>query len=291
MGSAAMADVNDVSSVFWNPSGLTSIENGSALVSHVNWIADIKYDAAAVAKRFGNVGVISLFFSHLNSGEIEETTEYQQQGTGNTFKYTDLMVGVGLARKLTHNFSFGGNIKLVREDYGVNDDFDGNPIVAQAIAFDIGTQYVTGFRSLRMGLAIQNFGPELQPKGRYEDIIGFDSNTQTYTRDDVQDYKAYPMPMIFRAGLAMELLESEQYVLTIAGDVLHPSDNVERVNLGAQLRVMDALAVRGGYVVNSDTHRFSFGGGLAIGPINFDYAFLDYGILTNIQTFSAVFNF
>ena len=291
MGSASMAAVNDASAVFWNPSGLSSIENTSAIISHMSLFAGLKYEAGSVATRVPGIGIIDLFFSYLTSGAMEYTTIEAQQGTGETFSYSDLMVGVTFARALTNQFSFGANVKFVREDFGFKDDIEGVPVISQAIAFDIGTQYLTGFRSLRMGLAIQNFGPELTPAGKFQDIIGFDSKTQTYSVADTAGFKSYQMPMTFRAGIAMEVLERPGHVSTVAADVLHPSDNVERIHLGVEYMLLNVLALRGGYVVNADAQRFTLGTGLDLGVVSFDYAYLDYGIISSVQTFSAVFRF
>ena len=300
MGSASMATVNDASAIFWNPGGLTSVNRTSVVLSHMSWIAGINYEAAAIAFRTP-AGVFGAFVGYLSSGEMEVTTVEDQAGTGETFKKTDTIMGVSWARKLTHNFSFGLNAKLVREDYGFSDDMSGNAIVAQAIAFDVGTQYQTDFRSLRMGLAIQHFGPEMKPKGGFEDIVGFDAKEQTYVTDVGKDFKAYPMPMTFRAGVAMELFSRENQEITLAVDVLHPSDNVERINIGAEYTLYNLLALRGGLVFYADknrfddpnrtnAYRFSFGAGISVAGMQIDYAFIDYGILSNVQTFSAIFN-
>jgi len=201
------------------------------------------------------------------------------------------MLGISWARNLTHQFAFGGTIKFIREDFGIDDDIKDVPIISQAIAFDIGTQYNTGFRSLRLGLAIQNFGPELRPAGRYEDIIGFDSKEQAYVTDEAKDFKAYPMPMMFRAGIAAEIIDRDNQVLTVSTDVIHPSDNIERMNIGVQYTLFNVLALRGGYIIGADAANFSAGAGFQIGFIEIDYAYLDYGILNDIQTFSVALNF
>ncbi len=300
MGSASMGTVHDASAIFWNPGGLTSVNRTSVVLSHMSWFADINYEAGAFAVRTP-AGVFGAFVASLSSGEMEVTTVEEQTGTGETFEKTDAVMGVSWARKLTHNFSFGVNAKLVREDYGFSDDMSGEAIVAQAIGFDVGTQYQTDFRSLKMGLAIQHFGPELRPKGSFQDIVGFDAQTQEYVRDLEKNFKAYPMPMAFRAGVAMEVFRRDNQEIILAVDVLHPSDNVERVNIGAEYTLFNLLALRGGLVFYADNnrfddpnrtnaYRFSFGAGVSVAGINIDYAFVDYGILSNVQTFSAVFN-
>lgn len=290
MGSSAMATVDDAQAVFWNPSGLTSIKNTSVYLSQVNWFAGVKYISAAAAKNLGRMGTIGLSFSYLTSGDMDVTTYSQQEGTGETFGYSDLMLGVSWARNLTDRFSFGITAKYVVEDFGFNDDVDGTAVKAQAIAFDIGTQYITGLKSLKMGIAIQNFGPELSPSGAYEDIIGYDSKTQDYIRVEAADFKSYPMPMVFKVGVMMDLLDIANHKLTVAADALHPSDNEERVNVGVQYSLYNALHLRGGYIFNADAATFSLGAGFTLKGTQIDYAFSQYVLLDELHTISVGFN-
>lgn len=285
-----MATVNDASSIFWNPSGLVNIDRFSFLGSHINWLAGIKHESGAIALNLSNAGIVGFSFSYLTSGEMEITTYDHQEGTGEFFTYSDIMLGISWARRLTDRFAFGGTIKYVYEDFGVRDDFEDIPITSGAVAFDIGTQYETGFRTLRIGLAILNFGPELKPAGQFEDIIGFDSKEQEYIKDNNKDFKAYPMPMTFKAGIAADILNGSNQTMTVTTDIMHPSDNVEQVNFGVEYVLLDVLSLRGGYINGADAARFSAGIGFHFGPINVDYAFLDYGIINNVQTFSATIN-
>ena len=65
---------------------------------------------------------------------------------------------------LTDKFSFGCNLKGIREDYtyGSSNNF----------AIDVGTFYNTGWKSLRLGMVMQNFGPEMKPSGTYRNWQG-----------------------------------------------------------------------------------------------------------------------
>lgn len=291
MGSASTAVVNDATALFWNPSGITTIENTSATLTHMSLFAGISYETGAVAKQFGNLGTFGLSFGYLTSGEMDITTYEMQEGTGETFAYSDMMVGLSWAKPLTDRFVFGGTVKLIREDYGIQDDIQGDNIIAQSFAFDLGTQYRTQFNSLRMGISLQNFGPESRPVGKYADIIGFDSKTQQYLRDEEEQFSAYPLPMTFRAGVAYDVMNSVTQKLTLATDVIAPSDNVQRLNLGAEYSLFNTLFIRGGYIYNADAANLSAGLGFQLAGIRIDYAYMDYGILNSIQAFSAVFNF
>lgn len=291
MGSSAMATVDDAQAMFWNPGGLTSVKNTSVYLSQVSWFADINYINAAAARKFGRLGVFGLSLSYLSSGDMDITTYDHQDGTGETFGYSDLALGFSWARNLSDRFSFGGTIKYVSEDFGFEDDVDGTAVKARAFAFDIGTQYITGLKSLKMGLAIQNFGSELSPAGSFKDITGFDSKTQDYITTAARDFKSYPLPMVFKVGIMMDLLDMANHKLTVAADAIHPSDNEERVNMGAQYSLYNTLQLRGGYILNADAATFSFGAGFTLKGAQVDYAFSQYKLLEGLHTISVGFNY
>ena len=60
MGGAFTATADDITAMYWNPSGLGNNYGSEALFNHVRWFADINYDYAAFATHlsgFGTVGV------------------------------------------------------------------------------------------------------------------------------------------------------------------------------------------------------------------------------------------
>jgi hypothetical protein len=314
MSAAYSAVCNDASAIFWNPAGLTRIENSSVLLNHAEWLADISYEAAALTKTFRNIGTFGLSFTYLSSGDILETTVEQQEGTGRYFNTSDMMVGISYARQLSDKFSIGGNLKYVQEKLDTE--------TAWAWAVDIGTLYYTGFRSLRMGMYIRNFGPELQIGGTYNDYDNGSYILDPETlKPEKKSYLAYHMPMTFAVGIAYDILESENTFLTAAIDLLHPNDNVEKLNIGAELRLFNLLSLRGGYVspfgilgtrddelenhgeadeysyeTSNYTQSFSAGLGFqldvpGLGNFALDFAYTDFGILDDTQIASITFKF
>lgn len=314
MSDAYSAVCNDASSIFWNPAGLIHIKNTSVLLAHAEWIADISYEAGAIAKTFRSLGTIGISFAYLTSGDIEETTVEQQEGTGRTFDTGDLMVGISYARQLSNKFSIGGNIKYIKERLDTEE--------AWAWAVDIGTLYYTGFRSLRMGMYIRNFGPELKMKGTYRDYDNGEWILDPETlKPEEKSYLPYHMPMTFAVGIAYDILEDENKFLTAAIDLLHPNDNVEKFNIGAELRLFNMLSLRTGYVspfgilgknddevenqdeaneyslrIKNYTQSFSAGLGFqlnipTLGNISLDYAYTDFGVLDWVHRGSIVINF
>ncbi len=313
MSDAYGAVCNDVTSIFWNPAGLTKITNTSMMFSHAEWLADINYEAIAIAKTFNNIGTIGLSITYLSSGEIEETTVEMQDGTGRMFDTGDLMIGLSFARQMIDRFSIGGNLKYIQERLDTEK--------AWAWAIDMGTLYWTGFHSLRIGMYIRNFGPELKIKGTYVDLDDGNPVLDPDTQEPEQkSYLPYHMPMTFSAGIAYDVLENENRKLTLAMDLVHPNDNVERLNIGGEFTLFKTLSLRGGYIspfgvlgrydtevenreqrneysleTMNYTQTFSVGVGLqlyvpSLGNLSIDYAYTDFGVLDWAHRASILIN-
>ncbi|MBK8345544.1 MAG: hypothetical protein IPL12_21025 [Bacteroidetes bacterium] len=70
---------------------------------------------------------------------MDVTTEFLPFGTGQTFRATDLGIGLSLARELTDQFSFGVTAKYIREDLA--------SVHNQNLIFDFGFQYDIEFKT------------------------------------------------------------------------------------------------------------------------------------------------
>ena len=143
-----------------------------------------------------------------------------------------------------------------------------------AILFDIGTIYFTGFRDLRLAFTLQHFGADQK----------------------IFDQK-FKMPLLFRVGAADYIMKGESFHILTAVDLVHPTDNNEWVNWGLEVGLINALALRAGYRFNVDEGDLSLGFGIKL-PIlenaysNIDYAFVPYGeIFGNTHRFSLSFTF
>ena len=261
MGEAYAAVANDASAVFWNPAGIVHISTGDVFFGYTNWPADINLYSGAIVKKTG-IGHIGAHFSILSTGLMNRTTYENQDGAGQgTFVFEDWAMGVSYARYLTDRFSFGTNFKFIREKLA---DWD-----EKGWAFDIGTYYDTGFKSLRIGMAILNFGPDFRydvpdfdgvpvaaPYNGHAD--GLDNDGDSFVDND-QEEAAVPLPLSFRAGIAFEVFESASSKATMAAELMHPSDNEEHYNLGGEYWFQDLIALRAGYKLNLDEGGFTAG--------------------------------
>ena len=98
----------------------------------------------------------------------------------------------------------------------------------------------------------------------------------------------FPLPLIFRVGLAGEILNTEKNRLSFAVDALHPNDNLEWVNIGMEYAAMDMFFLRAGIstLFRQDTEEgLTLGSGLnyrlagTSTQIKIDYSYAAFGKL------------
>jgi hypothetical protein len=266
---AAMADAYDSiasgpEAVFWNAAGLVNVENQGISVSDNEWIAETRMVAGAYARRFG-FGTVGFMVQSLMYGTMEETTVEQPNGTGNEFSAMDMSAGVALGRRLTDRFSVGGTVKFVRLAFSDVEGVD----PAMGVAFDVGTQYMTGFRTLRMAIALQNLGPEMQYGGTYNEL--------QRNREEIEpeEFDSFSLPVVVRLGVAYDPVES----MTLCVNAAHPNDGDETLDFGGEWWPMKVVAIRGGYKLNSDEASYTGGVGFKFGGFRPDLSYTSMGRL------------
>ena len=132
-GRCAAETATGMDATFWNPAGLAMSENSvDAIFSNRQYFADIDNSFFGIATDLGDykMGVSVRTF---NVGDIDETTVFYPDGTGQVFTPNFSILGATLARKLSDNTSVGLNANLIREGFG--------RVAATGVAYDLGVQY------------------------------------------------------------------------------------------------------------------------------------------------------
>ncbi len=289
LGSAVVGLTDDASATFYNPAGIANIKGTSVHFSFFNWLKFFDVNAVAVAKNFGELGVLGINLISLTMEKMEITTELEPNGTGRFFDAQDLAIGVSYARNLTDKFRFGISAKYIYQRIW-NETTNG-------IAFDVGTQYSLDFQNLTIAMSMTNFGPDLNLTGPDLNVIhdrntNFPLNRLTPARLSTEDY---PLPLHFQVGVALDLFNSEFFISRAAIDVSHPNDNRERIHLGTEFLFFDRLALRAGYKFNYDDENLTLGAGIntliSDYKISFDYAFSSFKILPDVHRISLGLEF
>lgn len=286
LGDAVTSVTSKSTAMLYNPSVMGEM-NGTADFSFgsTRWIADINYiyGTGAVSLFDGDFGVLGVSLVAVDYGEFIGTivapndNGYLEVGT---FKPTSMAVGVGYANQLSEKFSVGGNIKYVRQSIGTavtGYDAGGNRVIednsVNAIAFDFGILYHTGFKSLNFGMSVRNFSTEL----KYKD-------------------EKFQLPLTFKIGLSMNALDllnidQNMHSFLISVDASHPRDYSEQISVGAEYLFMNTLAIRVGFTSPTDEQKFTAGVGLKQSitgiTLGVDYSYTPFGIFDNVHRFSV----
>jgi hypothetical protein len=288
MGGAFTATSDDITAIYWNPSGLADIEASEAIFNHNKLYMDVAYDFAGFSTHLSGVGTIGVFVSVLSMDEMLVRTVANPEGTGELFDAGAMVIGLSYAKALTSNFSIGFNAKYITESiYNMN---------ATGFAVDIGTLYrIPVLNELRIASSISNFGTKMKLEGRdILSIVRSGAGNDNLINSNLE-VDAFELPLLFRFGIAVDVIQSESQRLTAAVDAIHPNDHSESVNSGLEYGWNETFFVRAGY--NALFEDFSEKG-LTLGAginyrladflrLKFDYAYQDYGRLNDVHYFSV----
>jgi len=235
MGDAFTAVANDVTTIFFNPAGLTNINNFDFSFNHTNWIVNSSLISGVIGFPFGQRGAFGISVISFATEEFEETTIFEPEGTGRMIKAGDIAIALAYALKLTDRLSFGLKGQYLEEF--IDDD------KAKGFAFDFSTFYMSGFRDLTIAMVMKNFGP--------------DAKFLT---------KKFKLPLYFNVNTAMSLLGKQggPIQLLLSVESAFATDYRDRYHVGSELWIADMLALRCGYKFFYDTEDWTIGAGLKL---------------------------
>ncbi|REL24781.1 hypothetical protein DYD21_16600 [Rhodohalobacter sp. SW132] len=279
MGSSNVADAEDASSLYLNPALASRMENSQFYLSHTEYFADISLNYASYVHKFNSVAIGgSLMF--LDSGEMDETTEFNPFGTGRTFRTIHMAGALTFSQRLTNYFSYGASVKYLDERI--------EEIQTQTFVVDIGFFYQVAETGLRFAIGFNNFGFDASPTGETTRPTLDGPVTET-------NFEDISPPTMFMIGAAYDAYESENFNVLVTGQVTNPSDNAERFSLGSELGFIDKFFVRAGYEFGVEEALYPSGGiGIKVPLLNRDFA-VDYGFSTrdrlgSLHRFALKFN-
>lgn len=270
--------------VFWNPAGMTYSPDIEVSGTFVMWLFDTRQTMLSSALPLGDWGVVGFQFQYVDYGKIPVTrTEYLGfvgSGTdyrynpglsGETFTPSSYVIGLSYARQLTNKFSAGLTAKFVNESlWGSPTVTITNPTTgatekvntfARLFLFDFGMQYNTGYRSIRIGVSIQNFGEQVK-----------------FAKEE------FPAPLAFRIGTAADIVGSNALLeqsdisrFTIAYDIFQPNDYAQQMHFGVEYAFDETVFFRAGYKIFYDNDNLTAGAGIRYPvsgtPLSIDYSY------------------
>ncbi len=289
MGGAFTAVASDISAIYWNPAGLARMKYGEATFMHTEWLADINFDHVAGVVPLSPGTMVGGFVSTVSMEDMMVRTIAVPEGTGEFFEAGDLAFGICFATMLTDRLSVGANGKYIHQSIW--------HMTASAMAVDLGLLFRTPFRDLMIGMSVANFGPDMKMEGRDTQIFHDIDPNNPGNNSQIPahlDTEKWSLPLIFRVGLAMDMLHSPNGYLTLAADAVHPNDNYEYLNLGTEYNYRNLFYLRGGWktlLLANTEQGLTVGAGMRYrmaGNVAFivDIAYADFGRLENVIRYS-----
>ena len=256
MGDAYVALSDDATAVYWNPAGIARLSGQSISLNHTAYPANILFDQAAYVFNIKWIpGMLGVNVRALTMSRDIVRTTYLPDGTGDTFDAGEWAYGLSYARALTDKFSAGLSVNYIQT--GLDD------VKGSSTTFDFGTLYDVGVMGAKIGMSIQNLGSDM-----------------TFIDEKVK------MPVFFRVGGSLDVMQQGDNRLIASAEFTHPPDNSEKLNLGAEYGFHDFFFLRGGYKLNYDTQGLTAGFGVKF-PLTIvkssvarlDYAYQDMDFL------------
>lgn len=288
----AMGDaVNSLSgysgALFHNPASMAEMPTLlNATFSTNSWIADINYltFSMMVSPLSGKYGVVGISLQSVDYGDVQGTMVWNnERGYIDTevLNPAALAVGIGYAKMISDRFAVGAHVRFAYQSLGksavpAGNTYETKQNVANAIAYDFGTVFKTGVKSLAFGMSVRNFSKEVK-----------------------FEQEGFQLPLIFTLGISANVFDFIEFPgpeqsLTLSVDATHPRSHPEQIKIGAEYWFMKLLALRGGYISNNSENGLTFGlgvssNGLGISSVNIeaDYSYTPFGVFNNTQRFTA----
>jgi hypothetical protein len=293
-GGAFVATANDASALYWNPAGISGLQNNIVSFTHTYWLANTSHDFAGLVLKLGGTHTIGISYTSLSYGDMKVRTEIYPEGTGEYFSSNDYALGLSYSFGLTDQFSIGVTGKYVGSKIW--------HMSTSAIAFDLGILYHTPIEGLNLGMSISNISSKMKFGGKDNFIYYTYDASKTGNSDNIfAEIKMdeWDLPLIYRVGLAMNFFKTDLHNFTVSVDANHPNDYNESVNVGMEYSFKERIFLRCGYkslFKKESEEGITAGAGLiyyisGMMPLKADYAFAAFGRLNNVHRISVELGF
>lgn len=253
MGESFVGLADDATACYWNPAGLTQLQNFEIFLSHQEWFYGFRDEYLSFGLPVGNGAFgLGLVYSRTDGVEVWD----QNNLPGDTFASQAGYLAFGYGHQIKDFFCLGGSIKGLFEDLKV--------VKGSGVCADLGILARSG-ETFNVGFAVQNISWGM----KYGD-------------------ENYPLPINLKLGLC---LKPNRF--NLVSDINFPLDNKPYANFGIEYTFRNLFALRTGYRTGPADlsslgwgNGVSFGGGLILSRFVIDYAFVPYGALGTTHRFS-----
>ena len=298
LGDAYVASASDMSAIYWNPAGLALLKSNEVLFMYQPWFVGVNTMFAGAALTIPTLGTIGAGIFGMNYGDIDVTSLQYQQGTGEQYTAMDYNLNLTYARSIVTGFSFGATFKYISSKIWHSQ--------ANAMAVDLGVLVQTPFFSttgdagdgMNIGMSISNYGSRMKYDGidlLFPEDMSPDEDGNYQNLQAKYKMSEWELPLLFRVGIAVHPIVADLHRLTLEVDALHPNNNSEYLNLGAEYKFLAPgfgdFSLRAGYkglyMVNSN-YGLTLGAGFKVHlspqqSLSIDYAYRTFGVLGKVH--------
>lgn len=259
MGGAYTALSDDGYGMYWNPAGMSRRQRGSFVATHQEQLFEVFNELLGITYPMSpdqTMGISSRF-------RWDEQTRRSELEDENEFTNYDASLGLNYAYGGQTGLAWGLGLKGIRSKLA--------GFTATSYAVDLGLHYQSPRTPLKLGLAVQNLGPDLK-------FIE----------------EGDPLPRTIRFGWAYDFFPYQRR-LTISNDLVYlQPEKTTSLHLGAEFKPFNFVALRAGYFTPEgfeEDPRFNAGLGVNYESINLDYAFETREEFSNQHRFSLSVEF
>ncbi|MFB6354966.1 MAG: PorV/PorQ family protein, partial [bacterium] len=158
-GSAYTARTSDPLATHFNPAGLSALNSTESMITHVNLMADVKYNHVSMATPFreSTWGGIGISATAVDYGELDERTINPRLNPSSSlgeFGASDLSLSGSYGWPINRYIRAGFTLKYIRQDI---DDYD-----ATTFSGDIGFKVHPPVEGLVIGGSVRNLAGDIK---------------------------------------------------------------------------------------------------------------------------------
>ncbi|MBI5472083.1 MAG: type IX secretion system protein PorQ [Ignavibacteriae bacterium] len=142
---------NDVTSIFYNPAGLSTLEKPSGSLGFFKHLLDINSGYVTYSQPYEDLGYFGVGVQYMNYGTFNETDDL-----GNVigeFNASDLAVSLGYSNAIEENLFWGANAKFIYSSIAGH--------ASTGLAADLGILYTVPESRITLGASLRNLGAQI----------------------------------------------------------------------------------------------------------------------------------